>query len=189
VAQLTTWARRLVSARVASSSPVRRAARSAPTRSCGHSRRCSSFAAAEARSTWNSRPSSPRASGCDTSGVSQSRHEALTPAERAAVQARSRARLGKVPPRRNDCSALPPGPDPGAMPGMVAPGSDGLALDPVEDHAQPLAVVVLERHEVAVAVDAEVGEPQLLDLAAGLTEEGDRARVQRAEGGIVARDE
>src|SRR5690242_5494126 len=41
-------------------------------------------------------------------------------------------------------------------------------VEPVEDHLQRLAVVLLEHHPVAVAVHAVVGKPDALDVAAGL---------------------
>ena len=50
-------------------------------------------------------------------------------------------------------------------------------LDPRQDRLQHLAVVLLDHHHVAVAVDVVSHEPQFFGAAAGLFEIGDRAGI------------
>ena len=58
----------------------------------------------------------------------------------------------------------------------LAVAAGHVLVHPVDDRLQHLAAVLLDHHHVAVAVDAELRQPQLLGLHAGLLQERDRRR-------------
>ena len=54
-------------------------------------------------------------------------------------------------------------------------------IEPVQDRLQRLAIVLFAHHQVAVAVDAEVGQPDFFGVNSRLLQEGDRAGIRKHE--------